>query len=415
MPIHPAQKPWDASPGTRDRAERAIAVGRDRASANEALRASVAALRARGDEVPRRASPRASIAPPARSPRTPRASSSSSSSRHRDRYRALGPGATEKLRALRAVLSSSSPRAGDGDDDDDDDDDDDRFRFPSSSTPPPPSSRPRASAGGSVFRPPDASRVERLERLERAGAGAGPTPPLATARRRAAAAPRASAPAPAAAGGRAPAGGSTRRAAAVTAERALEEVLIDATRVAREAADARARIRALERALGIARDAVARDRDGGVRGGGGGAADVFSSRVQGGSGRARGSGSGSGSGPGSARVDDATARELATAIAHARAREREMFRVVEDAAKALSDAERDRRVLVTLVPIRPRRRGERRSLRTKILPGASLRPPLLAGFNPDTPRCLSTPSSDAFRLESHCFPYDRVGVVNFIP
>ena len=42
----------------------------------------------------------------------------------------------------------------------------------------------------------------------------------------------------------------------------------------------------------------------------------------------------------------------------------------------------------TLVPIRPRRRGERRSLRT--FPGASLRPHL-DGFNPDTPRCLSTP------------------------
>ena len=47
----------------------------------------------------------------------------------------------------------------------------------------------------------------------------------------------------------------------------------------------------------------------------------------------------------------------------------------------------------TLVPIRPRRRGERRSLRT--LPGASLRPGSLA-FNP-RPRRLSTPS-DAFQL-----------------
>ena len=46
----------------------------------------------------------------------------------------------------------------------------------------------------------------------------------------------------------------------------------------------------------------------------------------------------------------------------------------------------------TLVPIRPRRRGERRSLRT--LPGASLRPPL--AFNP-RPRRLSTPP-DAFEL-----------------
>ena len=47
----------------------------------------------------------------------------------------------------------------------------------------------------------------------------------------------------------------------------------------------------------------------------------------------------------------------------------------------------------TLVPIRPRWRGERRSLRT--FPGASLRPSL--AFNPDTPRRLSTPS-DAFQL-----------------
>jgi hypothetical protein len=46
----------------------------------------------------------------------------------------------------------------------------------------------------------------------------------------------------------------------------------------------------------------------------------------------------------------------------------------------------------TLVPIRPRRRCERRSLRT--FPGASLRPPL--AFNP-RPRRLST-STDAFQL-----------------
>jgi len=51
-------------------------------------------------------------------------------------------------------------------------------------------------------------------------------------------------------------------------------------------------------------------------------------------------------------------------------------------------------LLLTLVPIRPRRRGERRSLRT--FPGVSLRPSPL-GFNPDTPRRLSTPS-DAFQL-----------------
>jgi U3 small nucleolar ribonucleoprotein protein IMP4 len=44
------------------------------------------------------------------------------------------------------------------------------------------------------------------------------------------------------------------------------------------------------------------------------------------------------------------------------------------------------RCVLTLVPIRPRWRGERRSLRT--FPGASLRPPL--AFNP-RPRRLSTP------------------------
>ena len=49
---------------------------------------------------------------------------------------------------------------------------------------------------------------------------------------------------------------------------------------------------------------------------------------------------------------------------------------------------------LTLVPIRPRWRGERRSLRN-FSPGASLRPHL--AFNPDTPRRLSTPS-DAFQL-----------------
>jgi N-acetyl-gamma-glutamyl-phosphate reductase len=50
--------------------------------------------------------------------------------------------------------------------------------------------------------------------------------------------------------------------------------------------------------------------------------------------------------------------------------------------------------VVELVPIRPRRRGGRRSLRT-FLPGVSLRPHL--AFNPDTPRRLSTPP-DAFQL-----------------
>jgi hypothetical protein len=50
--------------------------------------------------------------------------------------------------------------------------------------------------------------------------------------------------------------------------------------------------------------------------------------------------------------------------------------------------------VVELVPIRPRRRGGRRSLRT-FLPGVSLRPHL--AFNPDTPRRFSTPT-DAFQL-----------------
>ena len=48
-----------------------------------------------------------------------------------------------------------------------------------------------------------------------------------------------------------------------------------------------------------------------------------------------------------------------------------------------------RRVLLTPVPVRPRRRGERRSLR-RTFPGASLRPGSLA-HDPDTPRRLSTP------------------------
>jgi aminoacyl tRNA synthase complex-interacting multifunctional protein 1 len=56
-----------------------------------------------------------------------------------------------------------------------------------------------------------------------------------------------------------------------------------------------------------------------------------------------------------------------------------------------------RRVLLTLVPIRPRRRGERRSLRT-FPPGDSLRPSPLA-FDPDTPRRRPFNSaSDAFEL-----------------
>eukprot|EP00982_Pelagococcus_subviridis_P016203 31459-Pelagococcus_subviridis.AAC.8 len=57
---------------------------------------------------------------------------------------------------------------------------------------------------------------------------------------------------------------------------------------------------------------------------------------------------------------------------------------------------------LALVPIRPRRRGERRSLRT--FPGASLRPGSLA-FNP-RPRRLSTPT-DAFELHPDNRSYGR--------
>ena len=61
---------------------------------------------------------------------------------------------------------------------------------------------------------------------------------------------------------------------------------------------------------------------------------------------------------------------------------------------------RFRRVLLTLVPIRPRSRGECHSLRT--FAGVSLRPP--HGFNPDTPRCISTPT-DAFELHPDVSSY----------
>jgi hypothetical protein len=56
-------------------------------------------------------------------------------------------------------------------------------------------------------------------------------------------------------------------------------------------------------------------------------------------------------------------------------------------------AEKSRCVHLTRVPIRPRSRGERRSLRT--FPGGSLRPGSLA-FNP-RPRRLSTPSVAPFK------------------
>ena len=65
-----------------------------------------------------------------------------------------------------------------------------------------------------------------------------------------------------------------------------------------------------------------------------------------------------------------------------------------------------RRVLLTLVPIRPRRRGERRSLRT-FSPGASLRPGSLA-FNPDTPRRLSTPPLTPFNSTPTCARMERL-------
>jgi len=65
-----------------------------------------------------------------------------------------------------------------------------------------------------------------------------------------------------------------------------------------------------------------------------------------------------------------------------------------------------RRVLLTLVPVRPRWRGERRSLRT-LSPGDSLRPPPL-GFNPDAPRCLSTPPTDAFQLHPDVASYGQL-------
>ena len=67
---------------------------------------------------------------------------------------------------------------------------------------------------------------------------------------------------------------------------------------------------------------------------------------------------------------------------------------VRDTVRAHLDGHGVLGAFYTLVPIRHRRRGERRSLRTFAV--VSLRPGSLA-FNPDTPRRLSTPS-DAFRL-----------------
>ena len=69
---------------------------------------------------------------------------------------------------------------------------------------------------------------------------------------------------------------------------------------------------------------------------------------------------------------------------------RDYLRVQRHLLVALAVVSGASRALV--LPIRPRRRGERRSLRT--FPGVSLRPGSLA-FNPDTPRRLSTPRNDA--------------------
>ena len=85
----------------------------------------------------------------------------------------------------------------------------------------------------------------------------------------------------------------------------------------------------------------------------------------------------------------------------ARRKRKEELAVLEAATAKRKDAETNTsawtasqaRSLITLVPIRPRRRGERRFSRT--FPGASLRPAL--AFNPDNHRRLSTPS-DAFQL-----------------
>ena len=77
--------------------------------------------------------------------------------------------------------------------------------------------------------------------------------------------------------------------------------------------------------------------------------------------------------------------------------ERDPAQAIETATRIMKeggmDAVKARSVLITLVPIRPRSRGERRFLRT--FPGVSLRPSPL-GFDP-RPRRLSTPS-DAFEL-----------------
>jgi hypothetical protein len=87
----------------------------------------------------------------------------------------------------------------------------------------------------------------------------------------------------------------------------------------------------------------------------------------------------------------ATWRERVAAAA-ATKRENARTRAAEDHGAFLAKrVEQARSHFFTLVPIRPRWRGERRSLLRTLSSGASLRPPPLAAFNPDTPRRLSTP------------------------
>jgi hypothetical protein len=99
----------------------------------------------------------------------------------------------------------------------------------------------------------------------------------------------------------------------------------------------------------------------------------------------RGGGSGGGSGGGVGSGGDASgAKNDAESIAREAA---ETLQMPPSVAARMAANEKVRSS-ITLVPVRPRTRGERRSLRT-FLPGASLRPGSLA-FNP-RPRRLSTP------------------------
>jgi kinesin family protein 2/24 len=99
--------------------------------------------------------------------------------------------------------------------------------------------------------------------------------------------------------------------------------------------------------------------------------------------RRGGSGGGSGGGVGSGG-DASGAKNDAESIAREAA---ETLQMPPSVAARMAANEKVRSS-ITLVPVRPRTRGERRSLRT-FLPGASLRPGSLA-FNP-RPRRLSTP------------------------